>query len=250
MNIAGALLTGLTVNSPYPKQRKPAAPKQSQSRLSPAAREHKIVEGAIAYFSEVGFSGQTRELSRQLGITQPLLYRYFPSKQALIERVFKEVFLGRWDARWLRTIEDREQPLHERLLAFYQDYARATYRREWIRIYMYAGLADTGFNRRYIGLIQRRLLTAICRELRWHCGLKSSKAVTRAEIEFVWKLHGGMFYYAIRRFIYRAPVERDFAASADHAIAAFIAGAREVYPVLLDTTRKKAVKSRPGSAGR
>lgn len=218
--------------SPAAKKRQPAS-KQSQNRLSPEARERKIIDGAIAYFSEVGFSGQTRELSRQLGITQPLLYRYFPSKQALIERVFKEVFLGRWDADWLRRIEDRSQPLHDRLLRFYQDYAKATYRPEWIRIYMYAGLADTGFNRRYIGLIQRRLLTAICRELRAHCGITGKKPVTRAEIEFVWKLHGGMFYYAIRRFIYRAPVEQDFTASADHAITAFLAGARKVYPSLL-----------------
>jgi AcrR family transcriptional regulator len=219
--------------TPSPRKHKPAAKKPSQNRLSPEARERKIVDGAIAYFSEVGFSGQTRELSRQLGITQPLLYRYFPSKQALIERVFKEVFLGRWDADWLRGIADRSLPLHDRLLRFYQAYAAATYRPEWIRIYMYAGLADTGFNRRYIGLIQRRLLTAMCRELRQYCGVTSKKPVTRAEIEFVWKLHGGMFYYAIRRFIYRAPVEQDFSASADHAITAFLAGAKAVYPDLL-----------------
>ena len=235
--------------SPATPKRQPAS-KQSQSRLSPEARERKIIDGAIAYFSEVGFSGQTRELSRQLGITQPLLYRYFPSKQALIERVFKEVFLGRWDADWLRRIEDRSRPLHDRLLGFYQDYAKATYRPEWIRIYMYAGLADTGFNRRYIGLIQRRLLTGICRELRVHCGITSKKPVTRTEIEFVWKLHGGMFYYAIRRFIYRAPVEQDFAASADHAISAFLAGARSVYPALLDIPRKNTARSRPGAASR
>ncbi len=230
----------LNVPSPVPKKRPSPARQPSQNRLTPEARERSIVEGAIAYFSEVGFSGQTRELSRQLGITQPLLYRYFPSKQALIERVFKEVFLGRWDPEWLHRIQDRSHPLHDRLLGFYQDYAKATYHPEWIRIYMYAGLADTGFNRRYIGLIQKRLLTAICRELRLHCGVSSTKPVTRAEIEFVWKLHGGMFYYAIRRFIYRAPVEQDFSASADYAITAFLAGAKKVYPSLLSSPRKSA----------
>lgn len=228
-----------------PKKRKSAARTAARSRLSPEDRERRIVDGAIAYFSEVGFSGQTRELSRQLGITQPLLYRYFPSKQALIERVFKEVFLGRWNPRWLLDIEDHSRSLHQRLLGFYQDYAHATYRPEWIRIYMYAGLSDTGFNRRYIGLIQRRLLTAICRELRRHCGINSKKPVTRAEIEFVWKLHGGMFYYAIRRFVYRAPVEEDFAASADHAIRAFLAGARAVYPELLRVSGKPAAGKKP-----
>ena len=47
-----------------------AAPKV-KGRLSPTDREKQIVDGAIAYFSEVGFSGQTRELSKRLGITQP-----------------------------------------------------------------------------------------------------------------------------------------------------------------------------------
>ena len=55
-----------------------AAAKPRRTRLSPAERERLIVAGAVRYFAEVGFGGQTRELSRRLGITQPLLYRYFP----------------------------------------------------------------------------------------------------------------------------------------------------------------------------
>ena len=61
--------------------------KPPSRRMLPGEREKLIVSEAIRYFSEVGFSGQTRELSRRLGITQPLLYRYFPSKRALLERV-------------------------------------------------------------------------------------------------------------------------------------------------------------------
>ena len=46
-------------------------------RLASADRERQIIDGAIAYFSDAGFSGHTRELSKRMGITQPLLYRYF-----------------------------------------------------------------------------------------------------------------------------------------------------------------------------
>jgi len=60
-----------------------AKPGSRSRRLLPGEREKLIVGEAIRFFSEVGFSGQTRELSRRLGITQPLLYRYFPSKRAL-----------------------------------------------------------------------------------------------------------------------------------------------------------------------
>ena len=128
------------------KERKPAV--TPRRRLAPAERERQIVEGAIAYFSEAGFSGQTRELSRRLGITQPLLYRYFPSKQALIERVYQTVFQGRWNPAWIPLLQDRSLSLRERLVAFYQEYAQATYRPEWIRIYMHAGLSEPTLNQR------------------------------------------------------------------------------------------------------
>ncbi|KCV36277.1 TetR/AcrR family transcriptional regulator, partial [Bordetella bronchiseptica] len=61
-------------------------------RLQPQEREQQIVEKAIEHFTKNGFEGSTRELAKQIGVTQPLLYRYFSSKEALIERVYAEVF--------------------------------------------------------------------------------------------------------------------------------------------------------------
>ena len=127
-------------------------------RLPPADREQQIIEGAIAYFSEVGFSGQTRELSKRLGITQPLLYRYFANKQALIDRVYQTVFEGRWDPAWIKLLKNRTIPLRDRLVEFYRQYSEATYRPDWIRIYMYAGLSSPTLNQRYIKLIKRELM--------------------------------------------------------------------------------------------
>ena len=59
-----------------------------RQRFAPAEREQLIIDGAIQFFADVGFAGQTRELAQRLGITQPLLYRYFPTKQDLIEKVY------------------------------------------------------------------------------------------------------------------------------------------------------------------
>ena len=78
----------------------------STRRLSPEDREKQILEGAIKFFAEKGFSGQTRELALQLGITQPLLYRYFPSKRSLIERVFNEVYINKLDPVWSEALTD------------------------------------------------------------------------------------------------------------------------------------------------
>jgi hypothetical protein len=39
----------------------------------------------------------TRDLARRLGVTQPLLYRYFPSKDDLIKEVYRTVYLEPFD---------------------------------------------------------------------------------------------------------------------------------------------------------
>ncbi|MGB7543224.1 MAG: helix-turn-helix domain-containing protein [Burkholderiales bacterium] len=214
---------------------KRAAPRGAESekqrfRLTPAERERLIVDEAIQFFSEVGFGGQTRELSRRLGITQPLLYRYFPSKQALIERVYREVYLGRWDPTWETLLDDRSKSLRTRLIEFYRRYTAVTFRPEWIRLYMYSGLAGIGFNRRYIELLERLLLRRICVELRASLGLPDDKRlpIQPAEMELVWDLQGGIYYYGVRKFIYKLRVPQEPAQSIEHAVDSFLEGAPRV----------------------
>ena len=219
---------------------KPARAKSSgtaipvKTRLVPAARERQIIDGAIAYFAEAGFSGQTRELSKRLGITQPLLYRYFSSKQALIDRVYQTVFEGHWNPAWVALLQDRSLPLRERLIEFYRQYSEATYRPDWIRIYMYAGLSGPVLNQRYIKLIRRELLPVYCTELRHYCGAETAAGpVADEEMEFVWSLHGGLFYYAVRHHVYKMRMTVDFMTKATYAIDNFLAGAKTTYPKLL-----------------
>jgi AcrR family transcriptional regulator len=195
-------------------------------RLAAPDREQQILAGAIRYFAEVGFSGQTRELAQRLGITQPLLYRYFPTKQDLIERVFGEVFLKRLDPRWTRLIKNRSLPLEERLVEFYQHYARATYTYEWIRIYMHSALRGNDINRRYIRIVEDRLLKPMCGELRHQAGFATPSQVPlrELELEHVWVMHGGLFYYAVRKYIYQSRISGDFVGIVRRAVRAMIAG--------------------------
>lgn len=213
---------------------KAAAKPVRNARLSPAEREQQIIQGAITYFSEVGFSGQTRELSKRLGITQPLLYRYFANKQALIDRVYQTVFEGRWDAQWLALLQDRSLPLRDRLVEFYRQYSAATYRPDWIRIYMYAGLSTPSLNQRYIKLIRRELIPVVCRELREHCGKGGLETkVSNEEMEFFWNLHGGIFYFAVRHHVYQIKAPVDFMTHVGVVVDNFLAGSKAVYPRLL-----------------
>jgi AcrR family transcriptional regulator len=199
---------------------------KAQKRLPAADREQQILAEAIRFFAEVGFAGQTRELAQRVGITQPLLYRYFPTKQDLIERVFKEVFLKRVDARLTALITDRSRPLEDRLLDFYRRYADATYSYEWIRIYMFSALMGNDINRRYISLVERKILKPLCAEIRHHCGLPlgPDMPISEAELEHVWVMHGGLFYYAVRKYVYHSRVATDFDAIVRRAVKAMLAG--------------------------
>jgi AcrR family transcriptional regulator len=209
-----------------PRAAAPRSKPKPTPRLSAADREQQIVEAAIRFFAEVGFSGQTRELAQRLGITQPLLYRYFPTKQDLIERVFREVFLARIDPAIVQALVDRTQPLEARLARFYARYAELTYQYEWIRLYMFSALAGRNMNRRYIRIVEDVILKPICREIRHHCGLPDEAEVplSELELEHVWVMHGGLFYYAVRKHIYQSRVGEDFAEIVARTVAAMLAG--------------------------
>lgn len=193
-------------------RRKPAkhtpAPQESGRRMSPSQREDVIVKEAVKFFAEFGFEGQTRELARRLGITQPLLYRYFATKDALVERVYQEVFLRRWNPFWDELIVDRSRPLRERLVTFYQDYARVILTYEWVRLFMFSGLKGLDFNTRYLDLLRRRVFTILISEFRHEFGRPpiETTPVTEMEVEAVWSLHAAIFYLGVRKFIYDMPV--------------------------------------------
>ena len=219
-------------------------------RLDPATRRQQILDAAIAYFAEAGFGVQTRELTRRIGVSQPLLYRYFPSKQDLIQAVFDSVFLRRWDPSWEKLLHDKSIELRERLRQFYVLYAKATYRPEWIRIYMYAGLADMGFNRNYLTMVRKKIMINMCEEFRTAFVpaklLKEAPPITSREVELAWNLHGNMFYWAVRQHIFGAkPAGTSFEERTGDAVDLFLAGAQVQYPLVV-TDAIQAAQAKAG----
>ncbi len=218
-------------------------------RLDPEVRRQQILKAAISYFAEAGFGVQTRELSRRLGVSQPLLYRYFPSKQDLINAVFETVFMSQWKDEWIDELQDRNVSLRDRLLRFYLQYASATYRPEWIRIYMYAGLSDMDLNKNYLGLVRKKLLMVMCREFRQTFVTSSDDlpAISAREIELLWTLHGGMFYWAVRHNIFNMKSATPFETRTTDAIDIFLAGAKTLYPQIVANAPRTKSKGATGS---
>jgi AcrR family transcriptional regulator len=200
--------------------------RRPQRRLKREDRERQIVEEAIRYFADVGFSGDTRELARRLHITQPLLFRYFPSKEALIERAFQEVSTSRWNPFWEEMLADRSRPLKERLLAFYKDYSRIILTREWVRILLFSGLRGNEINRRYLRLVRERIYVPILAQLREHLGLPSLAKVPpkEMEIETIRVLNEKIFYYGVRKWVHGAKVPDDIDAVIENDVTSFLEG--------------------------
>lgn len=187
-------------------------------RLEPEARREQIIEAAIGTFAEVGFGASTRELAQRAGVTQALLYRYFASKSGLAETVFERVFLGRLSPSWITELQDRSVPLQDRLCRFYRQYTAAIFTYEWLRIFMWAGLAGEALNRRYLGHVGERLLSPMRDEIIAEPGLAAP------DMEAMWALHGGIVYIGIRRHIYGLDTPADPGPAIEATVARFLAG--------------------------
>ncbi|GKQ52889.1 TetR/AcrR family transcriptional regulator [Bradyrhizobium sp. Ce-3] len=195
-----------------------------QKRLSADDRRSEFVIKATELFAEEGFGGGTRALARKLGVTQPLLYRYFPSKDDLIKEVYRKVYLEPLEIGWEKVLADRSRPLRIRLQEFYEVYTDAIFNRKWLRIYLYSGLKGLDINRWYVGMVKDKILTRILRECRHDAGLAMQSRPSAAELELAWVFHGGIFYYGVRKYIYEAPVLEDKARMISDALDIFLAG--------------------------
>jgi AcrR family transcriptional regulator len=199
----------------------PVRPKQK--RLSSEERRRDILEKAIRFFALNGMASSTRDLARELGITQPLLYRYFPSKDALIQEVYEAVYLDRWNPDWDDIICDRSRPLRDRLIHFYDEYTDAIFEPEWLRIYLYSGLMGEEINRNYVNFIGQKILNRIVREYHIERG-RPANGVSDKEMELVWNMQGGIFYHGVREVVFKAPVPLDKHSAIATAVDTFLIG--------------------------
>ncbi|WFT93164.1 MULTISPECIES: TetR/AcrR family transcriptional regulator [Bradyrhizobium] len=200
-----------------------------------ADRERAIVDEAIRFFAEHGFEGQTRELAKRMGITHSAIYRHFPSKEALIERVYQEVYLSRWSPDWGPMIRDRTLPLEARLTRFYLDYVERVFEYNWVRIFVFSGMKSFGITGRYLDIVRREIIEPAAAELRHDLKLPDAKShpLSERETELFWGLHGRIFYLAIRKFIYETPIPPDLDAIVRDAVQTFMDGAKMTMPKLL-----------------
>jgi AcrR family transcriptional regulator len=188
---------------------RPAAEKRL--RLPSAERERMLMRAALDFIAEKGFHADTAELARRAGVSHGLVFRYFGTKERLVERVYERNFLARWEEEWEAQLADRAVPLRERLKRFYKSYYRAIDEYNWIRICMFSGLNGHDLTRRYIESFVDRVLSVIAREVRRERDADDDAALADDDMEVAWHLHSTFIYTLIRRYIYeiRSPADAD-----------------------------------------
>lgn len=210
------------------------------TRLPPEERKEMLVRKAADFFSKEGFDAGTRVLAQQMGITQPLIYRYFDSKDDLINEVYRHVYVGQWQDSWTEELQDRARPLRDRLMDFYASYCPAIFNERWMRIFFFAGLKGLDINTRYINRVAERLLRPICHEIRAELGYKTDAPITEEELELVWLMHGMVFYQGIREKIYHTVEAVNYEFVVQTAVDMYLRVAPEVLA--------RAVRKRPNQA--
>src|SRR4030043_1329395 len=62
-----------------------------KKKLTAARRREQILQGAMQLFAQKGFRGTTtREIARRLRISEALMFKYFPSKEALYRAIIQK----------------------------------------------------------------------------------------------------------------------------------------------------------------
>lgn len=170
-------------------------------RLPREERRAQILAQAYQFFSEYGLTAQTRALADSCGVSQRLLYSFFPSKAALIEEVYRSEIAGSFKAIWFSDLKDRSVPVEQRLMRFYCEYYDSVTTRRWLRMFLYASLAEVAIAPAYIAAIVTSMLEIIVVECAFEQGLKVPNGAAEVQ-EVGWILHGAVSHLAIRRHVY------------------------------------------------
>lgn len=212
------------------KQRARRVNRKPVPRMAPEQRRALILGRAIEFFAEYGLTAQTRALADACGVAQRLLYRYFPSKAALLSEVYDEAIASPFKAVWRVQLKDRSRPWEERLTTFYINYFNELLTRRWLRLFLYASLAEARMAPDYNQAILLETLELIVAETAADQKVELPEDIALLH-ELAYILHGTVSHFAIRRHIYGAsqhvPVDKIVAMQVHSFLAGFARAAAE-----------------------
>jgi AcrR family transcriptional regulator len=204
--------------------------KGPKRRLTGEARRAKIIDDAAHGFAEHGFGITTRDLANATGVTQALLYRYFASKEKLVDAVFEDVFLKSRKMIDADILLDRSINLKRRLIAFYVAYATRGDAMQ-ARLFMRGALDGFKFPERYTDELDRSVLVPMVGELRHAFSLPdlAHRPMIDMEREVAMMLHAAVVFNNIRKNIYGTELPEDPSPYIEMQVSLFLRGAQQEF---------------------
>jgi AcrR family transcriptional regulator len=208
-------------------------PRRTAARRKPAAygeRRALIVDAARRVFAEYGFATSTREIADAIGVAQPLLYKYFPSKDDLIEAVFTDRYEADNFAPPPEILEDESETLEARLTEFYSVFVGQP-GGEFVRLFLRGALDKIPVALMYRSTLNERVLKPVIAAFRRDVGAPAfaKKPMMEKEREAALVLHASVIFLVIRTYVYDAPSQLGFNAALSLAVRTNTAGIRTLF---------------------
>jgi AcrR family transcriptional regulator len=208
----------------------PSSRRLTSRQRQAAARREQILETALGLFAAQGFDAtSTRQIAREAGIAEGLIFHYFPTKASLLTAVLEDRLEGRraFRTRLRPLLEDAgDKPAPEVLRAVASGWL-ATLRRdeELVVVLFTAAQVNPEVRAAWQGLIREgtKLLTGYL-AARVEAGeLRKDLPLETAATMFVSSL---MIFFLTRRYLPEHEWERQSDAYARQLISVWLEGAR------------------------
>jgi AcrR family transcriptional regulator len=133
-----------------------------------------------------------------------LLYRYFPTKDALIEAVYDSL-RGGWDESRSVILDAPDRTLEERIGDFYQAYIFRNDGYPGVRLFVWAALMGIDLPLRYSDDLDALVLRPVLNAIRRAVGRPPVPLpLPRDERDLVLGMHGAVVFIGLRRHVYGA----------------------------------------------
>ena len=202
----------------------PPVRRPRSARLSSSARKALILEAAMRFFAENGFSGTIREFADFMGVSSALIFRYFSTKEELIKAAYETLYIQQIDSNWIRLLSDRSTSIEQRLKAFYRSYMVVSDDYRWIRVALVTGLSNLPMVKEYLDSFMTPILDQMAKELHFARTGEELEKVNTEDRELLWHLHSSLVYFLIRKYVYRSTVASNTIRVMDRSIHHFLQG--------------------------
>lgn len=200
-------------------------------RMAPEMRREQILSAATAMLGNQGANFNTRELAARLNISHPLLFKYFQSKDEIVDAVFQTVFMRRFSDDIRSLVDSDREDTIQKWIDFYEIYTPKIFDETWIRVFISSALQQEKISSRYFDQVVIPLVKRLADDTEMYCLGKiepDHSPVRQITLELAWSLHSSLFYSGLRRWVYRLEVPKDIASMMAARVKVHFAGASTV----------------------